>query len=236
MYLNKAFASLTVAFSKRESLGSRHTARLNVCTVHCSQLLWRSEHKSNKWRKSWGPNGDPVHNTKKNLDLESKLKKMLNNTPLYLQLTWFDVVVESIEILRHYGRGGRSVSSNTFHMSKSGNFHLFSPIKTSEPYLKEKYSHGTLNLSMSRLPKTRWQRYSSSTASEHIALIQFFKLAKEKYLARSCFTLLWTFHHSSPSTDFFESGLPWRSSDNFQFSNGRYTLYGVAISVLPILG
>ena len=43
------------------------------------------------------PNGDPVHDLKKNLDLESKLKTWLNNTPLYLQLQWFDVV-ETVEI------------------------------------------------------------------------------------------------------------------------------------------
>ena len=43
------------------------------------------------------PNGDPVHDLKKNLDLESKLKIWLNNTPLYLQLQWFDVV-ETVEI------------------------------------------------------------------------------------------------------------------------------------------
>lgn len=43
------------------------------------------------------PNGDPDHDLKKNLDLEEKLKNWLDNTPLYLQLQWFDVV-EGVEI------------------------------------------------------------------------------------------------------------------------------------------
>lgn len=43
------------------------------------------------------PNGDPLHDLKKNLDLESKLKSWLDNTPLYLQMQWFDVI-ETVEI------------------------------------------------------------------------------------------------------------------------------------------
>jgi hypothetical protein len=42
-------------------------------------------------------NGDPEHDLKTNLDLEMKLKNWLDNTPLYLQLQWFDVV-ESVEV------------------------------------------------------------------------------------------------------------------------------------------
>jgi transposase len=43
------------------------------------------------------PNGDPVHDLKQNLDLEKKLKNWLDNTPIYMQLQWFDVI-EGIEI------------------------------------------------------------------------------------------------------------------------------------------
>lgn len=42
-------------------------------------------------------NGDPEHDLKGHLDLEMKLKNWLDNTPLYLQLQWFDVV-ESVEV------------------------------------------------------------------------------------------------------------------------------------------
>ena len=38
------------------------------------------------------PNGDPTHDTAKNLDLEKKLKTWLENTPVYLVLQWFDAV------------------------------------------------------------------------------------------------------------------------------------------------
>jgi transposase len=41
--------------------------------------------------------GDKAHDTKDNLDRERKLKSWLSNTPLYLQLQWFDTV-ESVEI------------------------------------------------------------------------------------------------------------------------------------------
>lgn len=37
-------------------------------------------------------NGDPVHDNKKNLAMETKLRSWLNNTPLYLTLQWFDTV------------------------------------------------------------------------------------------------------------------------------------------------
>ncbi len=43
------------------------------------------------------PNGDATHDTKINLEQEKKLKSWLNNTPLYLQLQWFDAI-EGIEI------------------------------------------------------------------------------------------------------------------------------------------
>jgi len=42
-------------------------------------------------------NGDHDHDLKQNLDLEKKLKTWLDNTPIYLQLQWFDVI-EGIEI------------------------------------------------------------------------------------------------------------------------------------------
>ena len=38
------------------------------------------------------PNGDPAHDTAKNLDLEKKLKTWLENTPVYLVLQWFDAI------------------------------------------------------------------------------------------------------------------------------------------------
>ena len=43
------------------------------------------------------PNGDHDHDLKQNLDLEKKLKSWLDNTPIYLQLQWFDVI-EGVEI------------------------------------------------------------------------------------------------------------------------------------------
>ena len=42
-------------------------------------------------------NGDTEHDTKTVLDAENKLKSWLENTPLYLQLQWFDTV-ERVEI------------------------------------------------------------------------------------------------------------------------------------------
>ena len=39
-------------------------------------------------------NGDPLHDRKENLKLESKLKTWLGNTPAYLTLQWFDTVEE----------------------------------------------------------------------------------------------------------------------------------------------
>lgn len=39
-------------------------------------------------------NGDPEHDRKENLKLESRLKSWLDNTPLYLILQWFDTVEE----------------------------------------------------------------------------------------------------------------------------------------------
>lgn len=51
-----------------------------------------------KLKKSLGrENGDAAHDTKAVLDRESKLKSWLCNTPLYLQLQWFDAV-ESVDI------------------------------------------------------------------------------------------------------------------------------------------
>jgi hypothetical protein len=43
------------------------------------------------------PNGDHDHDLKLNLDLEKKLKSWLDNTPIYLQLQWFDTI-EGVEI------------------------------------------------------------------------------------------------------------------------------------------
>lgn len=43
------------------------------------------------------PNGDHDHDLKQNLDLEKKLKSWLDNTPIYLQLQWFDAI-EGVEI------------------------------------------------------------------------------------------------------------------------------------------
>ena len=42
-------------------------------------------------------NGDHEHDLKKNLNLEKKLKNWLDNTPIYLQLQWFDAI-EGVEI------------------------------------------------------------------------------------------------------------------------------------------
>ena len=42
-------------------------------------------------------NGDEQHDSKGTLDKESKLKSWLSNTPIYLQLQWFDTV-ESVDI------------------------------------------------------------------------------------------------------------------------------------------
>ena len=39
-------------------------------------------------------NGDPKHDEKDNLALETSLKSWLNNTPVYLVLQWFDTVEE----------------------------------------------------------------------------------------------------------------------------------------------
>ncbi len=39
-------------------------------------------------------NGDKEHDSKDNIQLEQKLKSWLDNTPLYLQLQWFDTVEE----------------------------------------------------------------------------------------------------------------------------------------------
>lgn len=41
--------------------------------------------------------GEPDHDQKTVMDAEKKLKSWLNNTPLYLQLQWFDTV-ESVEV------------------------------------------------------------------------------------------------------------------------------------------
>lgn len=38
------------------------------------------------------PNGEAIHDTKGNLDDEKSLKSWLQNTPIYLQLQWFDTV------------------------------------------------------------------------------------------------------------------------------------------------
>ncbi len=42
-------------------------------------------------------NGDPIHDSKDNLKLESQLKTWLGNTPIYLTLQWFDTV-ESVGV------------------------------------------------------------------------------------------------------------------------------------------
>ena len=39
-------------------------------------------------------NGDPVHDSKENMKVESKLKTWLKNTPVYLALQWFDTIEE----------------------------------------------------------------------------------------------------------------------------------------------
>ena len=51
------------------------------------------------------PNGDHDHDLKQNLDLEKKLKNWLDNTPIYLQLQWFDAI-EGVEISKtlHFKR------------------------------------------------------------------------------------------------------------------------------------
>ena len=49
-------------------------------------------------KKSLGVlNGDHDHDLKQNIDLEKKLKSWLDNTPIYLQLQWFDAI-EGVEI------------------------------------------------------------------------------------------------------------------------------------------
>lgn len=51
-----------------------------------------------KMKKSLGvPNGNHDHDLKQNLDLEKRLKSWLCNTPIYLQLQWFDAI-EGVEI------------------------------------------------------------------------------------------------------------------------------------------
>ena len=46
-----------------------------------------------KMKKALGvKNGDPVHDSEKNLKLEKSLKSWLNNSPIYLILQWFDTV------------------------------------------------------------------------------------------------------------------------------------------------
>lgn len=42
-------------------------------------------------------NGDPKHDTEKNLKLEKKLKSWLDNTPIYLVLQWFDTI-ENVKV------------------------------------------------------------------------------------------------------------------------------------------
>ena len=39
-------------------------------------------------------NGDPEHDSKENMKVETKLKNWLKNTPVYLVLQWFDVIEE----------------------------------------------------------------------------------------------------------------------------------------------
>jgi transposase len=51
-----------------------------------------------KMKNSLGvPNGNHDHDLKQNLDLEKRLKSWLGNTPIYLQLQWFDAI-EGVEI------------------------------------------------------------------------------------------------------------------------------------------
>ena len=39
-------------------------------------------------------NGDPEHDSRENMKVETKLKNWLKNTPVYLVLQWFDVIEE----------------------------------------------------------------------------------------------------------------------------------------------
>ena len=39
-------------------------------------------------------NGDPEHDSKENMRVETKLTHWLKNTPVYLALQWFDVIEE----------------------------------------------------------------------------------------------------------------------------------------------
>ncbi len=39
-------------------------------------------------------NGDPEHDSRENMKIETKLKNWLKNTPVYLALQWFDVIEE----------------------------------------------------------------------------------------------------------------------------------------------
>jgi hypothetical protein len=51
-----------------------------------------------KLRSSLGePTGDTIHDSADNIKAELNLKSWLNNTPLYLQLQWFDTV-ESVDV------------------------------------------------------------------------------------------------------------------------------------------
>ena len=51
-----------------------------------------------KLKQSLGKdNGNAEHDTKAVLDAENKLRSWLENTPLYLQLQWFDTV-ERVEV------------------------------------------------------------------------------------------------------------------------------------------
>lgn len=51
-----------------------------------------------QWSAAWNKaasdqvNGDPVHDLKKNLELEARLKTWMDNKPVYLMLQWFDTV------------------------------------------------------------------------------------------------------------------------------------------------
>ncbi len=67
-------------------------------------------------------NGDAVHDTRAVLDNELKLKSWLCNTPLYLQLQWFDTV-ESVDVsakLKRRRRTTEITSRDALYLQKLG--------------------------------------------------------------------------------------------------------------------
>lgn len=68
------------------------------------------------------PNGDKQHDSKNNISKELKLKSWLENTPLYLQLQWFDVI-ENVEIsseLRKKRWNSATISRDRLFLEKLG--------------------------------------------------------------------------------------------------------------------